>query len=134
MIKGKIMIAAQLLTGMNRRSGRNAVRGLPGRHSSAAMGAVGSTPKGELHFSMRAQFSVWPLHSVLDALDRFKVLKRKDGARGAQAFTLNRREYWEVFTDYHVLTNSGEFLSLPVRALFGSVGAHISRVAAVVPA
>ena len=48
------------------------------------MGGVESAATDGLAFDMREDISLWSLHNVQEALDRFRSLKHKSGARGAR--------------------------------------------------
>lgn len=73
------------------------------------MGGRSSKDDG-LSFDFREECQKWRLEDVRSAYARWRA--KKDAARDP-TLELNRRDYWEVFTDYAVMVDGG-FLSLPM--------------------
>lgn len=73
------------------------------------MGGLSSKDDG-FAFAHREELVRWALDSVKDAFKRYHALKGRHA--GPTQFLLTRREYFEVFNDYTVITADGGFLSL----------------------
>jgi len=83
------------------------------------MGAATSKRDG-VAFAARSEYHKWTLGDVQAAVERWLNVSRKaakvSGCGVFQKFGVNKREFWEIFTDYTVL-RGGAFLCLPVRLL-----------------
>ena len=83
------------------------------------MGGVSAKQDGVV-FEAREEYMRWSLSDVKSAVLRWHAVSKRGSlhisAGGVfQKFGVNRREFWEIFTDYAVLRD-GAFLCLPVRA------------------
>ena len=82
------------------------------------MGGVAAKHDGVV-FQHRSEYMRWTLGDVRAAVERWHALSKRHGSSVSgcgvfQKFGVNKREFWEIFTDYSMLRD-GAFLCLPVR-------------------